>query len=276
MDGVVKGYKVFNPDWTCRGKQYACPGKFEEDVELSVCGRGMDFCGCLADCFKYYDFDPNNKAAEVVAYGKVVMENNKYVTNKLEIVREIPWEEVIKLVNSGNYNSGYRNSGNHNSGNRNSGDYNSGNYNSGYRNSGNYNSGNYNSGDWNKCDFSNGCFNTGIPKIYMFNKISDWTYTDWLKSRARHILSSMPYGLDYIYLEDMTEEEIKNHPEAEVTGGYLKQTDRAEEIKEWWSGLSEEEKECIKSLPNFNPDIFKEITGIDVKLVTYQYALSKK
>lgn len=43
MSDVVKGYKVFNPDWTCRGKQYACPGKFEEDVELSVCGRGMDF-----------------------------------------------------------------------------------------------------------------------------------------------------------------------------------------------------------------------------------------
>ena len=266
MSDVVKGYKVFNPDWTCRGKQYACPGKFEEDVELSVCGRGMDFCGCLADCFKYYDFDPNNKAAEVVAYGKVVMENDKYVTDKLEIIREIPWEEVIKLVNSGDRNSG----------NRNSGDYNSGNHNSGDHNSGNYNSGNYNSGDWNKCDFSNGCFNTGISKIYMFDKISDWTYSDWLKSRARHILSSMPYGLDYIYLEDMTEEEIKNHPEAEVTGGYLKQTDRAEEIKEWWSGLSEEEKECIKSLPNFNPDIFKEITGIDVKLVTYQYALSKK
>lgn len=27
---VVHGFKVFNPDWTCRGKQYTCPGKFEE------------------------------------------------------------------------------------------------------------------------------------------------------------------------------------------------------------------------------------------------------
>ena len=284
MSDVVKGYKVFNPDWTCRGKQYACPGKFEEDVELSVCGRGMDFCGCLADCFKYYDFDPNNKAAEVVAYGKVVMENDKYVTDKLEIVREIPWEEVIKLVNSGdcnsgNYNSGNYNSGDCNSGNCNSGDCNSGNYNSGNRNSGNrnsgnrnsgdcnsgnYNSGNCNSGDWNKCNFSNGCFNTGISKIYMFDKISDWTYSDWFKSRARHILSGMPYRLDYIYLEDMTEKEIKNHPEAEVTGGYLKQMDYDEKVKEWWKSLTDKDKNCIKSLPNFDPDIFKEITGIDV------------
>ena len=264
MDGVVKGYKVFNPDWTCRGKQYACPGKFEEDVELSVCGRGMDFCGCLADCFKYYDFDPNNKAAEVVAYGKVVMENDKYVTDKLEIIREIPWEEVIKLVNSGDRNSGNRNSGDCNSGDYNSGNRNSGDCNSGNCNSGNYNSGDRNSGDWNKCNFSNGCFNTGISKIYMFDKISDWTYVDWFKSRARHILSGMPYRLDYIYLEDMTEKEIKNHPGAEVTGGYLKQMGCDEKVKGWWKRLTDKDKNCIKSLPNFDPDIFKEITGIDV------------
>lgn len=30
MKNVVRGYKVFGPDWVCNGKQYACPGKFEE------------------------------------------------------------------------------------------------------------------------------------------------------------------------------------------------------------------------------------------------------
>lgn len=40
----IKGYKVFNSDWTCRNKQYTCPGKFEEDVELDVCSRGLHFC----------------------------------------------------------------------------------------------------------------------------------------------------------------------------------------------------------------------------------------
>ena len=39
MNGV-RGYKVFSPDWTCRGKKYLCPGTFEEDVELGVCNRG--------------------------------------------------------------------------------------------------------------------------------------------------------------------------------------------------------------------------------------------
>lgn len=41
---MVKGYKVFNPDWTCKGKQYTCPGTFEEDVNPSVCNVGMHFC----------------------------------------------------------------------------------------------------------------------------------------------------------------------------------------------------------------------------------------
>ena len=46
---ITKGFKVFNPDWTCNPtgynpKQYTCPGKFEEEGELDVCGHGMHFC----------------------------------------------------------------------------------------------------------------------------------------------------------------------------------------------------------------------------------------
>ena len=222
--GVVKGFKVFNPDWTCKNKQYGCPGRFEEDVTPSVCNEGMHFCKRASDCFNYYSFDPNNKVAEVIAYGEVSEEGDKCATNKLEVVREIPWSELLGLVNtgkgctgrcnSGDHNSGNRNSGDCNSGNRNSGNCNSGDHNSGNRNSGNWNSGDCNSGnwnsgncnsgncnsgdhnsgdcnsgdcnsgDWNKCSFSNGCFNTTSPKIYLFNKPSSWTYRDWLNSEA--------------------------------------------------------------------------------------------
>lgn len=74
--GVVKGFKVFNPDWTCspngNTKQYTCPGKFEEDITPIRCGRGMHFCKKAADCFNYYNFNPENKVAEVVAYAVVI------------------------------------------------------------------------------------------------------------------------------------------------------------------------------------------------------------
>ena len=276
--GVIRGFKVFNPDWTCRDKQYTCPGAFEEDVTPSVCDRGMHFCKKAADCFNYYSFNPENKVAEVIAYAdRTVEDGDKCATNYLEIVREISWQEVLEIVNtgkgctglcnSGNRNSGDWNSGDWNSGNRNSGNRNSGNRNSGDWNSGDWNSGDWNSGDWNKCSFSNGCFNTVEPKIYLFNKPSDWTYRDWLNSDARYLLNQIPGDvLEYVWFEDMTDEEKAAHPEAKVTGGYLKQLDNSECGSIWWRGLNDYEKSIIKAIPNFDKEIFKEITGVDVDM----------
>ena len=277
--GVVKGFKVFNPDWTCNpnGKpfQYAVGGTYEEDVIPMVCDRGFHFCEKAADCFNYYQFNPENKVAEVLALGEVDTDGTKSCTNKIQIVREIPWAELLEIVNtgkgctglcnSGDWNSGNRNSGNRNSGDCNSGNRNSGDWNSGDWNSGDWNSGNRNSGDWNKCSFSNGCFNTVSPKIYLFNKPSEWTYQDWLNSEARYLLNQIPGDvLEYIYFSDMTDEEKAAHPEAETTGGYLKILDNSECAVIWWRGLSDRQKAVITAIPNFDKAIFKEITGIDV------------
>lgn len=212
--GVVKGFKVFNPDWTCNpnGKpfQYAVGGTYEEDVKPMVCDRGFHFCEKAADCFNYYQFNPENKVAEVLALGEVDTDGTKSCTNKIQIVREIPWAELLEIVNTGKGCTGLCNSGDCNSGNR------------------------------NKCSFSNGCFNTVSPKIYLFNKPSEWTYQDWLNSEARYLLNQIPGDvLEYIYLSDMTDEEKAEHPEAETTGGYLKILDNSECAVIWWRGLSD-------------------------------------
>ena len=292
----VKGYKVFNPDWTCRGFQYEVGKTFEEDVEPSVCCCGFHFCENAADCFSYYNFDPKNKVAEVVAHGKVVNDGTKSCTNKIEIVREIPWQEVLDIVNtgkgctglcnsgdcnsgdcnsgdcnsgdcnSGDCNSGDCNSGNCNSGDCNSGDCNSGDCNSGDCNSGNWNSGDCNSGDWNSTNFSSGCFNTEEQKIHLFNKPSDWTYRDWFNSDARYLLNQIPRDVvEWIWSSDMTDEEKEAHPEHETTGGYLKVLDESDCAQIWWDGLSRIEKRIIRSIPNFDKEIFSEITGIKLE-----------
>ena len=299
----MKGYKVFEPDWTCRGFQYEVGETYEEDVTPSCCNIGFHFCTELIECFSYYSFNPNNKVAEIEALGEIDAEadGNKCCTNKIKIVREISWEEVLKQVNtgkantgnrnsgncnsgnrnSGHYNSGNRNSGHYNSGNRNSGNYNSGNrnsghYNSGHYNSGNYNSGNYNSGnrnsghcnsgDYNKTNYSNGCFNTKEPKIFMFNKPSDWTFEDWYYSEARYLLGEIQHKcLKWIMSDEMTDEEKEQHPEHKTTGGYLKELDEPECGQIWWDSLSAHEKEVIKSLPNFDSEIFEQVTGIHSK-----------
>lgn len=195
----------------------------------------MHFCKRAVDCFNYNAFNPDNKVAEVIAYGKVVERGDKCCTDKLEIVREIPWNELLAIVNTGKACTGLGNSGN---------------YNSGYWNSGNYNS---------------GCFNTGEQKIYLFNKPSDWTITDWWGSEARIILYSMPMkNLRYILFSEMTDREKSEHHEAEVTGGYLKEEDNTNNRQSWWDELSANEKDVVKAIPNFDRAIFKEITGIDV------------
>lgn len=229
--GVIRGFKVFNPDWTCRNKQYTCPGAFE-DVTPSVCDRGMHFCKKAADCFNYYNFNPENKVAEVIAYAdRTVEDDDKCATNYLEIVREISWQEVLEIVNTGKGCTGL-----------------------------------CNSGDWNSGD-CNGCFNTVEPKIYLFNKPSDWTYRDWLNSDARYLLNQIPGDvLEYVWFEDMTDEEKAAHPEAKITGGYLKQLDNSECGSIWWRGLNDYEKSIIKAIPNFDKEIFKEITGVDVDM----------
>ncbi len=99
----------------------------------------------------------------------------------------------------------------------------------------------------------------------MFNKPSDWTYRIWLESEARHLLNQIPKDVvEWVSLEDMTDEEKAAHPEHETTGGYLKEIDESGSVQIWWDRLNDESKEIIKALPNFDPDIFYQCTGIKV------------
>ena len=299
VQNVVHGFKVFRPDWTCspngNTKQYTCPGKFEEEGELDVCGHGMHFCQTAADCFNYYSFNSENKVAEVIAYGEVRTEGDKSCTDKLEIVREIPWDEVLRIVNigknctgrcntgdwntgnrnTGDWNTGNRNTGNRNTGdcntgdcntgNRNTGNRNTGDCNTGNRNTGNRNTGDWNTGDWNKSSFNTGCFNTEEQKIMLFNKPSDMTYREWIDSDARYLLNQIPKDVvEWVYEEDMTDEEKAAHPTYETTGGYLKVLDESECGQLWWGSLSDRRKEIIKAIPNFDAEIFFQCTGVRV------------
>ena len=239
----MKEFKVFNSDWTCRGFQFEVGKTFTEDVTPVCCDRGFHFCTKAADCFKYYDFNPDNKVAEVEALGDIDTNNDdsKCCTNKIHIIREITWQEVLDLVNLGKACTGDCNSGN-----RNTGDC--------------------NTGDWNKTCFSNGCFNTESPKIFLFNKPSNWTYQDWLNSDARYILMDCPSNvLAWVWDDDMTDEEKEQHPEYSVTGGFLKHIEKETGRQMWWDGLLDRQKDIVMQLPNFDKDIFKDITGITVE-----------
>ena len=251
----MKGYKVFNPDWTCRNYQYEVGQTYEMKQRPKICERGFHFCEKPVDCFNFYDFNPSNKVAEVEAIGDLDTDGTKTCTNKILILREISWDEVLTLVNVGKNCTGFCNTGNRNTGDWNTGDW----------NTGNRNTGDCNTGDWNNTNFSNGCFNTIESKILMFNKPSDWTYRDWLQSDARYLLNRITHKVvEWIDLDDMTDEEKILHPEAKTTGGYLKVLDESENAQIWWDSLNDDQKEVIKALPNFDAEIFEKCVGVKI------------
>ncbi|WP_099327892.1 DUF7666 domain-containing protein [Clostridium paraputrificum] len=295
----VKGYKVFNPDWTCRGFQYEVGKTFEHDGNIELCGSGFHFCQKASDCFNYYDFNSNNKVAEVEALDLVETEGNKSVTNKIHIIREIPWQELLTIVNTGkdctglentgnrntgDWNTGNRNTGNRNTGNRNTGDCNTGDRNTGNRNTGDrntgnrntgdrntgnrntgdWNAGNWNTGDCNTVDFSNGVFCTKEDTIKIFDKESNMTLREWRESRARRIIAWNMETTVWIYQSNMTEEEKEQYPSYKTTGGYLKVFTYEEAWKNLWNSITDEEKQEIINIPNFDKNKFKEITGIEI------------
>ncbi len=293
----IKGYKVFNPDWTCKGFQYEVGKSYEMEEQPVACKQGFHFCEKLEDCYSYYNFAKNNKVAEIIAYGDIDIDINafgkEYCTNKIKIERALSWEEVFDMVNigkncigfgntgnrnrgvcntgsfnDGNLNSGYYNREDCNSGNDNAGNYNSGNFNLGDYNSGTHNHGDYNAGDYNATNDSGGCFNTEPTEMFFFNKLSNWTRENWEDSRAKFILDSiMVSPVKRIYEENMTDNEKEAHPEYQITGFYLKeltQEEMAKKNQKNWNKLSQKEKDIVMAIPNFDKAIFKEITGIDV------------
>ena len=164
--------------------------------------------------------------------------------------------------NSGNWNSGDRNSGYRNSGDWNSGDRNSGDWNSGDRNSGDRNSGYQNSGDWNSGDRNSGFFNSNTPKeIIVFNKpcpVSAWENA----YKPNFLFFDLTL---WISSGDMSDEEKAEHSYYEFTGGYLLSTNYKEAFRRSWELADPDDRAKVKDLPNFDADVFYEISGIDLR-----------
>ena len=283
------GYKGFNVDENNR--LYCNPngipyyfevGKTYEIIgQLKMCNNGFHYCRKLNDIDEHYNLK-TSVICEIQILGSNIhdIDGKKSCASKIKILRILTKEQVWTIsntgkdntgfINSGNYNSGnrnsgYCNSGNRNSGNRNSGYCNSGNRNSGYCNSGNYNSGNYNSGDYNSGNYnsgvySNGFFNTKQHKIFIFDMPTKMTTSEFKNSTYFDALTSE----DLILTEwiNYTEKEKAKDKAKELIGGYLKKYEYKEACQIWWNKLAETNKQIIQSIPNFNKDIFFEITGI--------------
>ena len=250
--------KGMDRNMQCRGFQFEIGQEYKIETNgrpLELCSDTVfHYCKSLSQVHTYYDCNnENNRYFEIEVLGEEVTDGEKCGSNHIKILREITGAELDAMKGINGTNAGLFNSGDLNSGDRNSGDRNSGDLNSGYRNS----------GVANKCNGSNGVFcNEEDMNIRIFNKPSGMSLRDFYRSRHWEAMCSVPFMLtEWIWY---TSEEKEADPEKERTGGFLKENTYEEAWAKWWEEMDDENKQIIQSIPNFDPAIFKDITGIEV------------
>lgn len=288
--------KGFDENLKCRDYQFEIGKVYDtgaKDDELELCSdKVFHFCKSLEKVHNHYSANPqkNNRFCEIEVLGRLIEDEEKCGSNKIKIVREITGQELHELrgikngntglFNAGDYNTGDFNVGDCNTGTQNTGNWNAGSQNTGYwntasqntgdwnagsRNTGNYNTGsrntgNWNTGDWNTCNWSAGLFNTEEQTTTIFNKDSGLTWNEILQKDWYRALNNGRFKLtEWICY---TDEEKENSPIRQAIGGYLKEYTFEEACENWWNSLNERDRKLIQTIPNFDKDVFREITGI--------------
>ena len=240
--------KGMDKDMRCCGFQFEVGKEYKKENNgrpLKLCSDTVfHYCKTLQQVLDFYNcYDKNNRYFEIEVLGEEITDGKKCGSDHIKIVREIVGDELKLMMGLVNNNTGL--------------------FNSGYFNSGNFNSGDCNSGVANKCNYSNGVFcNEDDKNIRIFNKASGMSLKDFYESRYWEAIKNAPFKLTK-WIEYTAEEKAAD-PQKELVGGYLRTYTMEESWENWWNELSDEDRQIIMEIPNFDPEIFKDITGIEV------------
>ena len=228
------GYKAFDMELKCRDFQFEVGKTYDTgiaDEKLELCTKSVfHFCREInrIECVSGYKLS-KSRVCEVVAEGSVVSsDDGKFGTNRIMILRELTREEIEKY---------------------------------GDRNSGNCNSGDWNSGNWNSGNSNSGYFNVDSPLVRIFGKETD------VKKEDIDFPSWLYFGLtQWVSHDTATDKEKKEHKnEIEISGGFLKTLTYKEAFRLAWRKVEFSERKKLFSLPNWNNEIFMQISGIDAE-----------
>ena len=182
---------------------------------------------------------------------------------------------------TGDWSTGYRSTGNRSTGDYSTGNRSTGDWSTGYRSTGNRSTGDYSTGDWSTGDWSTGDYSTGNRSTghwstsdYStghFSTIDDTGFSAFNKpcTRDQWAQADIPSWLyfnltDWVDKEDMSDLEKEENPTYITTGGYLKVYEYQEAWRRSYDNVTREEQLVVKNLPNFDAEVFYEISGIKI------------
>ena len=147
------------------------------------------------------------------------------------------------------------------------GEYSTGNYSTGHcstgrGSTGDYSTGHCSTGNWSVSNYSAGHFSTNdYTGFGAFNE--PCTPTNWDEAVKPNFLY---FDLtEWVSENEMSDKEKEENPTYKTTKGYLKVYDYKEAFQASYAKASDEEIEQLKALPNFDAEVFKEISGIDIR-----------
>ena len=107
-------------NFKCKNQEYKV-GKTYTSDKMKMCKHGIHFCQDMKDVLYYYNFNENFILLEIEVLGNVETDNDKSVTDKIKVLRVVPFEEytfknnlpVLEYDKKGNkisetYRSGYK------------------------------------------------------------------------------------------------------------------------------------------------------------------------
>ena len=181
---------------------------------------------------------------------------------------------------TGNYSTGDWSTGNHSTGNYSTGNYSTGEWSTGNWSTGNWSTGNCSTGHWSTGNCSTGDWSTGNHSTGHFctkdgrgfGAFNKKIHKDYKTARTIWDAAEKPPCLFFkmtvwVDSKDMTEQEKINNPKYASTLGYLKVLDYKSAFSASVLAAPKKERDMIRALPNFDAEVFLEISGVDLRLV---------
>ena len=102
--------------------------------------------------------------------------------------------------------------------------------------------------------------NTNEPPLRIFNKETDIKREDIIYPNFFYFKLN-----EWVSEDKMTDKEKDAYPSYATTGGYLKTREYHQAWRESWDKADDKDRRKVLELPNWDNEIFKEISGIDVE-----------